>query len=637
MDVEAIVWAWILGIALLPIALLLGRRFRGPAPWLLFAVLGAVSLAGIIRDSRAEPEIHTAPEKVASDGYVTSDSCRSCHPREHATWHGSYHRTMTQRATPQSVLGDFNDRTVEIYDHRYQLERIGDEFWAEFDVPASEAADGLPQPRIRRRIALVTGSHHMQVYWYKTRHEGRLGMLPIVHLREANRWVSRRSAFLEPPSETRDEGGRWNVGCINCHATHGETRRENALEFDSQVAELGISCEACHGPAENHVPIHQNPVTRYASRRDIDTDQSIVQPGRIDPKRSTEICGQCHSASFPKSLDHQHNYRPGNVLAEFRDQLDPAKPESFKGDAASMEFSFWSDGMIRVAGREYNGLRRTPCYTHGDTSRTISCLSCHESHQQGDDTRDRLTWADDQLKPQMRSNVACTQCHEEMANSINLRKHTHHPPDSAGSNCYNCHMPHTTYGLLKGTRSHTIDSPNVASTLVTGRINACNQCHIDKSLGWTAGHLATWYGIKSPALEEERQEISEAVFQSLTGDAGQRALMAWTLGWKPAHEASENEWIAPYLAQLLNDPYDAVRFIAHRSIKRLPAFDGFEFDYVSSAENRKARSEAARRTWERSSVRPSPMTLINEDGELETKRFTELLKRRNDKPMYLIE
>ncbi|MGB0581220.1 MAG: cytochrome c3 family protein, partial [Limisphaerales bacterium] len=479
--------------------------------------------------------------------------------------------------------------------------------------------------------------HHMQVYWYKTRHEGRLGMLPIIHVREIDRWVSRRSGFLEPPSEMRDEGGRWNIGCINCHATHGETRNENALEFDSQVAELGIACEACHGPAEKHITIHQNPVTRYARRRDIEPDQTIVEPSRVDPQRSTEVCGQCHSASFPRSLEHQHSYRPGKVLAEFRDQLDPAKPESFKGDAASMEFSFWSDGMIRVAGREYNGLARTPCYTHGDKSKTISCLSCHELHPQSDDQRDPLAWADDQLKPSMRGNIACTQCHEEMADTATLQKHTHHAPNSHGSSCYNCHMPHTTYGLLKGTRSHTIDSPNVASTLATGRINACNQCHIDQSLGWTAKHLQTWYGIESPPIDKERNETSEVVFQALTGDAGQRALIAWTLGWKPAHEAGDNDWIGPYLAQLLDDPYDAVRFIAHRSIQRLPAFDEFEYDYIAAPEKRKARSESALSNWERSSARPSKTILINQDGELEKERFAELLERRDDKPMYLIE
>ena len=35
-----------------------------------------------------------------------------------------------------------------------------------------------------------------------------------------------------------------------------------------------------------------------------------------------------------------------------------------------------------------------------------------------------------------------------------------------------------------------IESPDVATTLKTGRPNACNLCHLDKTLDWTAEHLA---------------------------------------------------------------------------------------------------------------------------------------------------
>ena len=34
---------------------------------------------------------------------------------------------------------------------------------------------------------------------------------------------------------------------------------------------------------------------------------------------------------------------------------------------------FWSDGMVRVTGREYNGLLDTACIQKGK----MSCLSCH--------------------------------------------------------------------------------------------------------------------------------------------------------------------------------------------------------------------------------------------------------------------
>lgn len=40
------------------------------------------------------------PIQVPVDGFVGSDACKSCHVRNHRTWHTSYHRSMTQLATP---------------------------------------------------------------------------------------------------------------------------------------------------------------------------------------------------------------------------------------------------------------------------------------------------------------------------------------------------------------------------------------------------------------------------------------------------------------------------------------------------------------------------------------------------------
>ena len=68
---------------------------------------------------------------------------------------------------------------------------------------------------------------------------------------------------------------------------------------------------------------------------------------------------------------------------------------------------------------------------------------------------DAKTWArTGQLKPKMDSDTACLQCHKDM--SARLVAHTHHAADSSGSRCYNCHMPYTSYGLLKALRSHRI-------------------------------------------------------------------------------------------------------------------------------------------------------------------------------------
>src|SRR4029434_5840314 len=112
----------------------------------------------------------------------------------------------------------------------------------------------------------------------------------------------------------------------------------------------------------------------------------------------------------------------------------------------------------------------------------------------------------DQLAERMDSNLACLQCHTK----INVSQHTHHRTDSSGSSCYNCHMPHTVYGLMKAIRSHQIDSPNAANSLKTGRPNACNLCHLDKTLDWTARKLSEWYGQPAVDLSPEHQTHAAA-------------------------------------------------------------------------------------------------------------------------------
>jgi hypothetical protein len=136
-------------------------------------------------------------------------------------------------------------------------------------------------------------------------------------------------------------------------------------------------------------------------------------------------------------------------------------------------------------------------------------------------------------------------------------------------------MPYTSYGLLKAIRSHEITVPSAAETVATGRPNACNLCHLDKSLAWTARALQERGGMQPPELQSDQQTIAASVLHATRGDAGQRALIAWALGWEPAQRASGAHWIAPHLGVLLDDPYDAVRFIfiAERTLRTLPVYD----------------------------------------------------------------
>jgi hypothetical protein len=592
--------------------------------------------------------VNFRPIEVLDDGYVSSKVCRECHEHEHATWHASYHRTMTQVPTSDAViLGDFADQKVSVHGRSYYFKKSGDQLWVEMDHPDAPINSG--QPRAWCPIVLTTGSHHMQVYWYPTGNSRQLAQVPLVYLKSEQQWVPRRSVFLTPPSEaTSSETGRWNDTCIGCHATRGQPRLGPSL-VDTQVTEFGIACEACHGPGKQHVLLHDN-VTLLAAPK---TSDSIVNPAALSHQLSAQVCGQCHSVrnSLSPKREQEYlvsgeSYRPGEELGEAmhvvrRNEETRQYLRQFTqfetDDEAIREYfdkTFWPDGMVRIPGREYSGLIESACHQQG----TMSCLSCHTLHKPKDDPREMEEWANDQLIAGMEGDQGCIQCHsrDQYAGS----DHTHHVIGSSGSRCYNCHMPHTTYGLLKAIRSHQIDSPNVSVSVEFGRPNACNLCHLDKTLAWSAENLESWYGIEKPQLAPDQQSISAAATWALRGDAGQRALIAWSMGWRPAVDTSGADWLPPYLITLLDDPYDAVRFIAHRSLKRIDGFENLKYDFVAPESERQAVAVQTMQAWHKMDHLAIPLknaVLMDSAGRLNREVFDRLKRHRDDRHIWLIE
>ena len=610
-----------------------------------------------------EARVTNRPIQIEGDEYVSSQTCRSCHPREYDSWHDSYHRTMTQIATPESVVPVFDDVHIgNVYGSEVFLERRGEEFFATFDDPDAPAAGGV-QPRIRRQVVMITGSHHQQVYWYATAHDRLIGQLPAIYLLAAERWIPRRAAVLHPPVDpVFSETGHWNSTCIACHATHGKPEFDTpfgARPIQNQVirttaTEFGIGCEACHGPGERHVRSNASPVRRYLLHASGRPDASIALPTRLAPRLSSQICGQCHSVwefyderGEREANSHGLPYRPGDDLATTRfiaqptSNLETATMKSLLAeDKGFIRDSFWSDGMVRVTGREYNGLIESPCYKRAtDESRALTCFSCHTMHERPEDRRDTRAWANAQLGAGMESNEACLQCHSSMRGSE--ARHTHHRPEADGSSCYNCHMPNTTYGLLKTTRSHQISSPSIAANAATGRPNACNLCHLDKTLAWTSEYLARWYGGQRADLPLDERSIAASLLWLLRGDAAQRVIVAQAFGWSAAQRASGVDWMPFYLAQLMDDPYDAVRFVAFRSLRGLPGFTNLLFDFVAAP---KDRFDAVLRVvdrWRATSLdgnrRTDPELLFKSDGALQGEVVSRLLGERDHRRVLLRE
>ncbi len=648
------------------------------------------------------------PESDTDGEFRSSKACRPCHPRAYDTWRQTYHRTMTQAATVEAVIGQFDGRELVDGERRFRVFREGDKFLV--DMPAYGSSGNVGEARRVVPAVMTTGSHHMQAYWvpvpwfddepspvdraifnakcsqchgpdgsmgdagslvdgymlgrdvesmftskvhpkvvltadeksaalrFATRiqYTGRLMQFPFVWLVKHQRWAHEDHTFLQPeeaPAKDEPFGDQWSEGCDQCHALRANFRWTGEMSVGAaNTTELGITCESCHGPGRAHIERFRSPLARYAAHLDDDdADYDIIDPADLDHRLSSAVCAQCHAELVVK--DDQDHFSPGDPLRKFANvvQYLPTNAPKWLAEAlldepTMLKDAFWPDGTMRLAGRAYNGMSISGCFTAG----TMGCLTCHQLH--GAKPNDLLSAAGE-------SEGACIECHP--AEADNLEAHSHHAPDSTGSRCYNCHMPHTTVGLLGLIRSHRVDSPSASVTAVSGRPNACNLCHLEKTLGQVAETLTEWYG---HAPVEERGDDLEAalsVAQMLRGNAIERATFAWHMGWAPARELSGDHWQARFLAILLEDSYAVVRSIAYEKILTMPGFADFEYDYTGSEEHRaKAVDRAVKRwrsQWTELDAEATPTArLLNapalflEHGEIDQSKVDTLCSRRDN-------
>lgn len=635
--------------------------------WLMASATAATVVGRLMPPRTPESAVENRPIQVVESDYATSKTCEACHPREYATWHRSYHRTMTQVATPETALGDFSGAEIDYAGDHYKLLEQDGRLWVE--LPDPEWSQQGPAPRVRRQVVLMTGSHHDQDYWFEGgRGDRGLQLLPFDWSRREGRWVPFHSTFLLPPGTPEAAPfGTWNLNCILCHTTRGyravESSPDGQTTYRSTVNEFGIACEACHGPAAEHVRYYRNPLRRLADHIGLGPDEAeaIVNPAHLDHDRGSQVCGSCHAVfvgrrsvveAKPPGEPFRLPWKPGEDIHQARvyfqpRYLDPDYPATdrerhetilqLRENAAYRNARFWDDGMLRVSGREFTAMLEAPCFERG----TMSCMSCHQLHQKDDDPRSEDEWANDMLAEDKQGNEACLQCHDGFRATEALTAHTHHEVGSSGSLCYNCHMPFTVYGVQKAIRVHQIVKPSARESLKQGRPNACNQCHLNQTVAWAAQKLEAWYGQRQPSLSAEDREVAAGALWSLKGRAGLRALTAWSFGWKDAMEASGADWMLPYLGQLLMDPYYSVRFVAYHALRNHSGFEDFEYDFLEPGTEQydaylRVRIEAS----ERFSKADHPLqheVLGTDLGGVDYHEMDAIVRERDHTPVTLLE
>ena len=227
----------------------------------------------------------------------------------------------------------------------------------------------------------------------------------------------------------------WTQNCAGCHTTGLN------LETDEWV-EVGVQCEACHGPGSNHLAaiqefgITDDPVGLEEIRATI-----VLSP-------DAQICGACHSQG-QGSDDHPYptGYVPGENL------LDSGVFELYP---PSDEAHWWATGHARQKYMQFNewmnsGHPHSLQVMRASDEATDACLACHS--------------ADASFAQTLNAAV-------ESGNLSNAHEPATLDTAQFGVTCTSCHVIHPAAASEDGA-----DTPSDPAALAAAIYDQCTSCH----------------------------------------------------------------------------------------------------------------------------------------------------------------
>ncbi|WP_170570438.1 multiheme c-type cytochrome [Ruegeria atlantica] len=410
--------------------------------------------------------------------YVGSDQCVECHADEAKEWAASHHALAWTQVNEGHVKADFDGVR---FDH--------DGMSVKF-----VHTDDLLQARVTEKdgvetlydVHSVVGIEPLQQYLFETE-PGRLQSFDVVWDTENQRWFHLYPDQDLPPDDGLHWTGpykNWNARCAECHAT-GFEKNYDALtrSYDSAQAEIGVGCEACHGPGSAHIDWTQG----QSLSADLGEFGFTLNWGRGRAEEEIQQCAGCHS--------RREAHGDGNPI--------PGTPYHDAYNMAVLRPGLYHpDGQILDEVYVYGSFLQSKMYGQG-----VGCMNCHNPHSA-------------ELKAE--GNGVCTQCHSPAGNpdfptltakDYNTPTHHHHPEDSEGAQCKSCHMIERVYMGVDGRRDHSFRIPR--PDLGLGE-DACTDCHQAKDQVWAASQIEVWF----PETTHRGPHFGTVFQAAMTGRAG---------------------------------------------------------------------------------------------------------------------
>jgi len=426
-------------------------------------LLAIVAFGATITSRAADTPDRPLPTRQAdiSKDFAGSASCQRCHEDEHAQWARSLHVQMTRPVGEAKILGDFNNVSFADHGRAYTMNvRDGRRV-------ISVSHGGRPSETFAVHYTL--GAKRFQGYLTRLP-EGRIYVLPVFWHVAQKRWVDWKE-ITPVPDDDHDLRQIWNATCFNCHATDLDARFDLASKtFATAWSEMGVTCEACHGPGRPHIAMME--AWQKTGKPSAKAPVGIFAPRSAAPRQTFDMCAYCHGNKNNLFL----GFLPGERMEQFALPFLVSQPMP----ADDPQGDFWPDGRPSRFNRP-QALTLSGCFMKGNAT----CTSCHVAHGSRQEHSLKVSIAE--------SDRLCTQCHQPLAAAENLERHTRHPAKSSGSRCVECHMSDVNWRLLIRRRDHTFAAPVPEMTAKYGVPNGCTTCHEGRTPEWAAATLDRWY------------------------------------------------------------------------------------------------------------------------------------------------
>jgi predicted CXXCH cytochrome family protein len=322
-------------------------------------------------------------------GYVGIQACQACHAERVQGFKETRHYLACMPPDPAQMPAAFTSPeklTTSDPNLHFEMVKEGESF---VQKTVRKRPGGPPQVT-SSVVSLVYGQGGVADQVYFGWRENRLYEFPVARLLPQNEWGASKFDINGAGDFSREATPR----CLECHNVWFKQTPGTLNEYDRQDILLGVTCEKCHGPGQDHVTWHQaNP--------DAKSGQQITHPGKLSRESRMAVCGQCHSNAAKYSAD-PFTYKPGEPLDLYFKTLTARFPED-----------------EHVANQD-KYLRQSKCYQQ---SETMTCVTCHDPHhREGSATAKRQQ--------------TCLECHapDKCTDRPNL-------PAEVRDLCIQCHMP----------------------------------------------------------------------------------------------------------------------------------------------------------------------------------------------------